>query len=68
MIAPRPCVWEAGLHDSLVKPDWAENALARITRTYRALDAVDKLEVDRFEGGHKWSGRLGFPMLERILA
>lgn len=68
LIAPRPCVWEAGLHDSLVKPDWAENALARIKRAYGALNAADELQVDRFEGGHKWSGRLGFPMLERILA
>ena len=67
LIAPRPCVWEAGSRDSLVKPDWAENALARILRAYRAMGAEDQLEVDRFEGGHEWSGRLGFPMLEKAL-
>ncbi|HQU42604.1 MAG TPA: prolyl oligopeptidase family serine peptidase, partial [Pirellulales bacterium] len=67
LIAPRPCVWEAGSRDSLVKPDWAENALARLQRAYRAMGAADQLEVDRFEGGHEWSGRLGFPMLEKTL-
>lgn len=67
LIAPRPCVWEAGLHDSLVKPDWAENALDRMERVYRALGAADQLQVDRFDGGHQWSGRLGFPLLEKTL-
>jgi dienelactone hydrolase len=67
LIAPRPCVWEAGSHDSLVKPDWAENALARMERVYRALGAADQLQVDRFDGGHQWSGRLGFPLLEKTL-
>ncbi len=29
LIAPRPCVWEVGTRDELMKPDWAEKALER---------------------------------------
>jgi dienelactone hydrolase len=67
LIAPRPCVWEAGIHDTLVIPRWGDEALTRMRRAYKALDADLQLQVDRFEGGHSWSGRLGYPMLEKAL-
>lgn len=67
LIAPRHCVWETGSRDGLIKPKWAEMALERIRRAYRALDAEDRLSVDRFEGGHQWSGRLAYPLLEKVL-
>jgi hypothetical protein len=67
LIAPRPCVWEAGNKDALVMPKWSEEALTRMRRAYKALGAEDQLQVDRFDGGHVWSGRLGFPMLEKAL-
>ncbi|HUY92259.1 MAG TPA: prolyl oligopeptidase family serine peptidase [Pirellulales bacterium] len=67
LIAPRPCVWEAGSRDSLVRPDWAEQALERMARAYKAFDAADQLRVDRFEGGHQFSGRLGYSLLEETL-
>jgi hypothetical protein len=34
---------------------------------YQALEAKDKLLVDRFEGGHVWSGRLAYRELEKVL-
>ncbi len=67
LIAPRPCVWEVGSRDELVVPRWADAALTRMRRAYRALGAEDALQVDRFDGGHEWSGRLAYPMLERFL-
>jgi hypothetical protein len=67
LIAPRPCIWEVGLHDNLAPADWAEKALARMRRAYKALDAEDRLVVDRFDGGHEWSGRLAYPLLEKEL-
>jgi dienelactone hydrolase len=67
LIAPRPCVWEVGKKDGLISPAWAEKALARIHRAYQALDATDHLQIDRFDGGHRWSGRLAYPLLEKIL-
>lgn len=43
-------------------------ALARMKRAYKALDAEEKLQVDRFEGDHEWSGQIGFRELEKALA
>jgi hypothetical protein len=36
-------------------------------RAYRALDAEDRLLLDRFDGGHAWSGRVAYPLLEKLL-
>jgi dienelactone hydrolase len=65
LIAPRSCVWEVGARDTLIAPKWADEALGRMRRAYRAYDAEDRLLVDRFDGGHEWSGRLAFAVLKR---
>ena len=67
LIAPRPCVWEAGSKDGLISPEWAENALTRMRRAYKAFDAEDRLRVDRFEGGHRWNGKIAFPLFRKVL-
>jgi dienelactone hydrolase len=67
LIAPRPCVWEVGTRDKLIAPRQAQEALGRMRRAYKALGAEDVLAVDRFEGGHEWSGRLAYPLLEKVL-
>jgi dienelactone hydrolase len=67
LIAPRPCLWEVGKADGLVSPVWAEKALTRIRRAYKAQGAEDKLHVDRFEGGHQWNGVAAYPLLEKVL-
>jgi dienelactone hydrolase len=67
LIAPRPCLWEVGKADGLVSPVWAEKALTRIRRAYKAQDAEDKLHVDRFEGGHQWNGVAAYPLLQKVL-
>lgn len=68
LIAPRPCVWEVGSRDGLISPLWAQEALARMGRAYKALGAEDKLMVDRFDGGHRWNGQVGIPMFEKMFA
>jgi dienelactone hydrolase len=68
LIAPRPCVWEVGSRDSLITASWAEEALTRMRRAYKALGAESHLLVDRFEGDHRWNGAIGIPMLEKVLA
>jgi Prolyl oligopeptidase family len=68
LIAPRPCVWEAGLKDGLMIPKWVDEALTRMRRAYKALGAEDQLQVDRFDGKHEWSGRIAYPLLEKVLA
>jgi dienelactone hydrolase len=65
LIAPRHCVWEIGAKDSLMAPKWVDKALERLRRAYKALGAEEKLHLDRFDGGHEWSGRVAFPLLEK---
>jgi hypothetical protein len=67
LIAPRPCVWEVGSRDELISATWAERALERLGRAYRALKAEEGLQVDRFVGGHEWSGRVAYPLLRKTL-
>jgi dienelactone hydrolase len=65
LIAPRPGVWEVGARDALMIPRWTDEALTRMRRAYKALGAEEQLMVDRFDGGHEWSGRVAFPLLEK---
>jgi len=67
LIAPRPCLWEVGTRDSLIAPEWAEAALVRIRRAYRALSAEGQLRVDRFDGAHEWHGTAAYPLLHEVL-
>lgn len=67
LIAPRPCVWETGSTDSLIVPQWDELFRARLRQAYQAAEATDQLHFDRFEGGHKWSGKVAFPLFDQIL-
>ena len=45
LIAPRPCVWEIGNKDKLISPKWADRALERMGRAYKALDAEKQFGV-----------------------
>jgi len=67
LIAPRHCVWEIGSKDRLIVAGWKDKAIDRIKRAYQAAGAADHLLVDRFEGGHQWSGRIAYPLLEKVL-
>jgi dienelactone hydrolase len=67
LIAPRYGLWEVDSRDGLISPEWARAALDRLGRAYRAAGAEEHLRVDRFDGGHRWSGRLAYPLLEDIL-
>jgi dienelactone hydrolase len=67
LIAPRPCVWEIGAKDQLMKPDWAEKALERQRRIYSALAAADHLHVDRFDGDHTWHGEVAYRVIDKAL-
>jgi hypothetical protein len=68
LIAPRACVWETGSEDGLIVKPWADEAFAQIEQFYRGLGAADQLERDSFEGGHRWNGALGLPMLKQELS
>lgn len=67
LIAPRPILWTVGDRDPSIDPEWAERALVRIRRVYRALGAEDAVHVDRFSGGHEWHSTQAFPLIDRYL-
>jgi dienelactone hydrolase len=67
LIAPRPCVWEAGSKDPLILPQWSQEMVARMARAYRALGAEERLVLDRFDGRHEWHGKVAYPLLEEVL-
>lgn len=68
LIAPRPCVWEVGAKDGLIIPKWADEALDRMRRAWKALGSEERLQVDRFDGGHRWNGEVAYPLLEKVLS
>jgi len=67
LIAPRPCVWEIGSHDSLIDPRWAAVFRSRLERIYTALGARVNLHFDTFVGGHRWNGKVAFPLFKKVL-
>jgi dienelactone hydrolase len=67
LIAPRPCLWEAGTQDDLLPKDRVEPALERMGHAWRAFGASDKLEVEFFDGGHRWNGVRAYALLAQVL-
>lgn len=67
LIAPRPCVWEMGSRDGLIVKGWDAIFIERLRRAYGALGAKDRLLFDRFEGGHRWSGDVAYPLFNKVL-
>lgn len=49
---PRPILWTVGDRDRLIDKAWAEQAVERMGRVYRALGAQTELAVHPFSGGH----------------
>lgn len=67
LIAPRPCVWETGSTDGLIVPEWDDIFRNRLRRAYAAAGVPDNLHFDRFEGGHRWSGAVAYPLFDEVL-
>lgn len=67
LIAPRHCVWEIGSRDGLVVKPWDATFIERLRRAYGALGVKDRLEFDRFEGGHRWNGGVAYPLFDKVL-
>jgi dienelactone hydrolase len=67
LIAPRYCLWEVGMKDSLIDATWADEILLRQRRAYKALNAADHVSIDRFDGGHRWNGLEAVQLLDKVL-
>ena len=67
LIAPRPCLIEAGRRDTNFPIDGVRAAMERATAAWRAFGAEDALTIDEFDGRHQISGRLAYDFLARHL-
>ncbi|HUQ91919.1 MAG TPA: hypothetical protein VM120_09570 [Bryobacteraceae bacterium] len=67
LIAPRPCLWEVGLKDSLMVKEWIPPALEQMRKAWSSFGAGAQLDVDSFEGGHRWNGVKAHPLLATVL-
>jgi len=66
LIAPRHCVWEVGDKDGLITKSWADQAKKKINRVYSALGASGAIHYDQFHGGHRWSGKVAYPLMRKV--
>jgi hypothetical protein len=56
LIAPRPLLIEIGVHDDCFRLDSAMSCFREVEAIYEAAGARDQLQLDLFEGGHRWGG------------
>lgn len=67
LIAPRPCLWEVGRRDKLMVKEWIAPGLERMKRAWASYGAEDRLQVDSFDGEHRWNGVQAYPLLASVL-
>lgn len=67
LIAPRPCLIEAGCMDLIFPIEGVRSSVNRARAAWRAFGAEDLLATDYFAGRHQISGRLAYDFLETHL-
>lgn len=67
LIAPRPLLIESGRQDPLYTQEVIHQEYPKVEGVYRLLDAPDRLDLDLFEGAHRFSGRKAFDWIDRWL-
>ncbi|MCP3692847.1 MAG: hypothetical protein GY917_11675 [Planctomycetaceae bacterium] len=48
-------------------PKWAALFTEPLPRGYQAGGVAKNLHFDHFQGGHRWSGRIAFPLFDQVL-
>lgn len=67
LIAPRPCVWEIGSEDQLIRQPWDGMFRGSLERAYLASGHPESLRFDQFQGGHQWHGTVAYQVFDAIL-
>ena len=67
LIAPRPLLVEIGTYDDCFFVDSAMSCFAEVEKIYTAAGARDTLELDLFEGGHRWGANKSFDFFKKHL-
>ena len=67
LLAPRPLLVEIGIHDQCFFVDSAMSCFREVEKIYEAAGVRDKLQLDLFQGGHRWGARKSVAFFERYL-
>ena len=67
LIAPRPILIEAGIHDNIFPIDAVKSSYARLEPLYGRLNIKDKIDIDIFDGDHQISGAKAYDFLLKWL-
>src|SRR5205814_711317 len=67
LVAPRPLLVEIGAYDECFKLDSAMSCFREVEKIYQAAGARDSLELDLFEGGHRWGGNKSLDFFQKSL-
>ena len=67
LIAPRPLFCESGEKDDIFPVEAFRHSFVEVQKIYRIFGAEDRIGSEIFPRGHEFSGRLGFPFLEKHL-
>jgi hypothetical protein len=68
LIAPRPLLIEIGKQDDCFQIDQATSCFREVEKIYQAAGVRDQLELDLFEGGHRWGANKSVAFFRTHLA
>jgi dienelactone hydrolase len=67
LIAPRPLLFEAGTQDPIFPVEDVRTGVQKVAEVYSLLDVPERIDLDIFEGGHRFSGNKCFDWFARWL-
>jgi dienelactone hydrolase len=67
LIAPKPLLVEIGSYDACFKVESAVSCYREVEKIYAAAGVSDCLELDLFEGGHRWGGNKSLEFFRKHL-
>jgi hypothetical protein len=67
LIAPRAVLAEIGTHDECFLLDSAMSCWQEVEKIFSAAGVREKLDLDLFEGGHRWNGKKSVDFFRRWL-
>ena len=67
LIAPRPLLIESGSEDKVYSRESQLSSYRKLEKIYKTAGFSDRLDIDLYEGHHRWSGLKAWDWLERWL-
>lgn len=67
LIAPRPLLIENGTRDPLYTLKVVEKEYTKVQKVYELLGGSDRVDIDLFEGSHRFSGKKAFNWFDQWL-